>query len=613
MKFFKKTVSAILCGAVIAASFVLPAAAKTFPDVEGDATVSWAKDAINSMTDLGYIKGYDDGTFKPQRAISKIESLLLMSRIMGVDEEDYAMSVNWANTEYGATVKAINTQYPNELCYLMYLNVLSVDDLRNYASSANADASLLRWQAAYLMSKLTGNLTEAETASLDPALYSDYDKIPEGARSYVAYANNMGLMKGMGKDDNGKDYFSPDTTLTRAQMATLLDRVIDGMGRTNTLGVVESIDTKTGAITVSTTDGRSEGCEVDKDTLIKVNGASSGVADIREGDDIMITFTYDDTRLVEVIPGKKKTQDVAYGIISQFSDSAGVQKIIVRDSEIPDSTITYTLSGSCVYDLKGTRGTYKDLKLGDSVRLVITGSEVTEVHVTDRETTRKGTFIEIQSEGSATNLIFTNEDGNEESLKLSINNVEVTRNGHQSNLRDLNSGDTMDLNLLDGKVTAITAKSDTTTVVGTIKEIILSDKPEITLEADGKSRSYYMSTNTAVKVNKTDGTIYDLRPGASASVEIDGNTIVSIESDASGSYGKNSITGKVQTINTTLKVITVVSATGGTETIYYNSDTTVLTSDGKTAKIKDITDGSNISATGSDSTGYFVATIIIVG
>ena len=70
--------------------------------------------------------------------------------------------------------------------------------------------------------------------------------------------------------------------------------------------------------------------------------------------------------------------------------------------------------------------------------------------------------------------------------------------------------------------------------------------------------------------------------------------------------------GKVISINTTLKVITVKVESGATDTIYYDSKTSFLkASTGKTITAKEIVAGSNITATGSDSTGYFVATIVI--
>ena len=619
MKKFKRIIASLLCVTLVSVLAAAPVFALTFPDVENDASVSWAKSAINSMTDKGYIKGYEDGTYKPQQAISKIEALLLMSRIMGVDEQDYEMSVDWANAEYEATVTAINSQYPDELCYLMYLNVLNLTDLRNYASSANANTSLLRWQAAYLMVKLTGRDKDAQGLEIkDTSIYSDFDKIPAEAQKYVVYANNASLMNGMGKDDNGKDYFSPDTTLTRAQMAVLLDRVITLLARTATLGTVENIDYKTGAITVATTDGRSEGCETDDNSVIKFEGKDAAIDDIEIGDEIMVTFTSDSPRLVEAIAGtgaSTSTTTKVYGVISNLSSANGRQQIVIRDAEDDSKTATYTAAANCAYTVKGTKAGFNDLKVGNNVELVLTGDQVTSVTVNEKETTASGLFSGINSkDNSGSYIVLYDENGgnNTTEYALSTGNIKVTRNGETSNIRDLAKNDRIKLTMTNGKVTAITATSETSEYVGTIEEIVLSSKPEITINIDGSLRTYSLSTATKVKVNNADGTIYDLRPGNSASIVADGNVLASIEASSTGSYGKTSISGKVESINTTLKVITIQNQSGGTDTVYYESGTTFLNSNGKSSSVKDVKAGSNINVTGSDSTGYFVATIVIV-
>ena len=618
MKKFKRIIASLLCVTLVSVLTAAPVFALTFPDVENDATVSWAKSAINSMTDKGYIKGYEDGTFKPQQAISKIEALLLMSRIMGVDEADYEMSVDWADAEYETTVTAINTQYPDELSYLMYLNVLNLTDLRNYASSANANTSLLRWQAAYLMVKLVGRDKDAQELEIkDKSIYSDFDKIPAEAQKYVLYARNANLMNGMGKDDNGNDYFSPETTLTRAQMAVLLDRAISLLDRTATLGTVEDIDYKTGAVTVTTTDGRSEGCELDDNSVIKFEGKDAAVDDIELGDEIMITFTCGSPRLVEAIAGTgaSTASSKAYGVISNLSSANGRQQIVIKDAEDESKTATYTLASNCTYTVRGTKAGFNDLKVGNNVELTLTGDQVTSVIVNERETSASGLFDGINSNNNSDQsyiILYDESSGDTTEYALSTGNINVTRNGAVANIRDLAKGDKVKLTMTNGKVTAISATSETSNYVGTIEEIILSSKPEITINIDGQLKTYGMSTSTKVKVNEVESTIYDLRPGNSASIVVDGNVLASIESSSSGSYGKTAVSGKVQSINTTLKVISVLNQSGGTDTIYYDSSTTFLKSDGKSASVKDIKTGNSLNVTGSDSTGYFVATIIII-
>lgn len=43
----------------------------------------WSRSAVTAMVDSGYIKGYSDGTFKPQRSITRAEALRLISSISG--------------------------------------------------------------------------------------------------------------------------------------------------------------------------------------------------------------------------------------------------------------------------------------------------------------------------------------------------------------------------------------------------------------------------------------------------------------------------------------------------------------------------------------------------
>ena len=81
MKKFR-LISIILCLTLIMSCVSISVAAVTFNDVDNDPTVSWAKDSITKMTDAGYIKGYEDGTFRPYNAITKIECLILRRKAM---------------------------------------------------------------------------------------------------------------------------------------------------------------------------------------------------------------------------------------------------------------------------------------------------------------------------------------------------------------------------------------------------------------------------------------------------------------------------------------------------------------------------------------------------
>lgn len=607
----KRLISSVLCGTLLAATLSMSAFALTFSDVENDPTVSWAKDSINQMTDKGHIKGYEDGTFKPTRAVSKVETLILMSRVLGVEDSEFDQTLDWAKTAYSTTVSAINTTYLNELCFLMYFDVLDITDLREYSSSANANASLLRWQAAYLMTKLAVGDIEESDYELDKTLYSDYDTIPESARSYVAYATEAGIMNGMGEDDNGKSYFSPTTTLTRAQMATILNRMLNKMDRTSFEGNVKSVDSGKSTIAINT-DNQEKSFDIDANTIIKVDGKNARLSSITANSEIMVTTTFGSTRMIETIPAEEKT--TVFGVILQTSDNANGQQITIKDYEDETNKATYTFSDKCDFYNNGSQSAFGDLKTNSFVRLVLSGSKVVECSIEAKSSTVLGNFVEAFSDDdNHTYITITPSDSDTEvTYDVSSSGITVKRNGVSANLRDISKGDDVSIYLKYGKVVEVDASSKTSNTTGTIKEIVLSDSPTITLIIDNKSYTYSLTSNTKVKVNDVDGTIYDLRPNSAATVQIDGTNVSRIESSATSSTGKTTVTGTVASINTTLKVITVSNTNGSTETVYYGGTTNFLkASTGKTITAKEIVAGSTITATGTDATGYFVATIVI--
>ena len=75
----KKIIAGSLA-ALLISSQLLCASAKGFSDVDQNA-YSWALTQINEMTDSGIINGFEDGTFRPANGVTRIDSLLLISRI----------------------------------------------------------------------------------------------------------------------------------------------------------------------------------------------------------------------------------------------------------------------------------------------------------------------------------------------------------------------------------------------------------------------------------------------------------------------------------------------------------------------------------------------------
>ena len=279
-----RILSLILCTALILSSLSLTAVALEFDDVENDSTVSWAKDSIAKMTEAGYIKGYEDGTFRPYKAISKIECLILMARMLGFEDMESFEEFEDVRETFTLTAAKYNQTYKNELGYLLYLDIIDGGDLADYASAANANTSLLRYQAAILMSKLMNKNDEAMSYSVSSPTYADNTTIPTNARPYVEFVTEFGIMNGMDANANGEPQFSPITSLTRAQMATLLARMMDTLDLVIANGEIEDVDESSVTIDGDTYD-------FSKSTVVRRDSYEVDTTKLAEGDTVTAIIT----------------------------------------------------------------------------------------------------------------------------------------------------------------------------------------------------------------------------------------------------------------------------------------------------------------------------------
>ena len=216
----KRILSGILGAAVLLSA---SSAFAAFPDVDDDPTVAWAKPYIDEMSELGYIKGYEDGTFKPNKTISKVESLVLLSRMIGVNDEEYTETAEYALAKYKNSIEKYSSEYENEIAFLLYRGVLKESEIADYISISNRSVALKRYEAAILLTKLLGGEEEVSNSAFVSSSYSDTLEIPDSARAYVEYVKEAGIMQGMGSDENGP-FFSPNTGVTRSQMCLTVPR-----------------------------------------------------------------------------------------------------------------------------------------------------------------------------------------------------------------------------------------------------------------------------------------------------------------------------------------------------------------------------------------------------
>lgn len=604
-QFTKKALSAITSAALLVSAVSMPVLAAGFSDVDSDATVSWAKSSIDKMTDAGYIKGYEDGTFRPYRAISKVECLILMSRMLGYEDKDYSDIVSAAKDKYKTTAAKYNSTYSGELSYLLYTGVLKEADLADYASAANANTQLLRYQAAMLMAKLMGADADAKAYTVDTPTYADDASIPSAARSYVEYVSANNIMNGMDKTEDGRSQFSPVTSLTRAQMATLLARMMDKLDTKLVSGTVEKVSST--QLTISGTK-----VKYADDAAVLIGGSEGKVSSISEG--YTVSALYVGGKAFVIIAEEPQEETILYGDVVRKSENSEGKRITIADHENSANQATYTLKDDCSVYVKGSKAGIADIMVDDFIKVILSGSKVKSIETADKSIDVTGILesVEFDTEDNVYLNVTDKDGGKAQQYTVSSKGAAITRDDDEAEFSDLTAGDDITLKLTYGKVTKVTATGQTETVTGLLKEIIISSNPAVTITVDGKDKTYLFATKNKVYIADKESTIYDLRPNVNVSVKLDNDTVKSLSTSTVPLNEKGELTGVATGKNTSYKVINVKDEQGNTHSVYYNNSTKFLTSSGSNATVKSISEGTSLSITGNSSNGIFEASIIII-
>ncbi|OMD44185.1 S-layer homology domain-containing protein [Paenibacillus odorifer] len=170
--------------------------AQNSKDYEGH----WAQKAIDSWLDSGKLKGFEDGSVKPNQTITRAEFMTLVNRAFNYTKlakisYDDVPSTNWA---YNEIARAVEAGY-----------------IQGFNNEMRPNAPINRQEAAVIISRLL----KLEGGSVDELkVFSDAGQIAAWSKESVASAVKAGVLKGY---PNGT--FAPGQALTRAESLTLID------------------------------------------------------------------------------------------------------------------------------------------------------------------------------------------------------------------------------------------------------------------------------------------------------------------------------------------------------------------------------------------------------
>lgn len=599
----KKRGISLLVALLIAALSTMTAFAANFSDV-GE-SFSWAKEAIEALAEDGVISGYPDGTFGPGKYITKEESVALFAKALGANYNENAELLSFAKDTYSALLENYTSYAKDQAAFLIYKEVLTTGDVSSYLATANKGQELKRYEAAVMIAKALGAdkwLSDNPDYELD---FKDAKDIPTDAKPYVYYAQDKGIITGMTEDT-----FAPDGSVTRAQVAVMIHRILTLMEYEYIDGVITKADINT--ISIKNSDGDARSFKVPSGVFVTVNGEGALLGDLEEGMSVVITSS---NGLLYAIDAIKIIPDET--IVGAFKGKqTDTKNTTIKVSDLDSGYVeTYTLASNAVIMYEGETATLSAFASGDYVIAELKNGEIAVLNGEPKTVTIEGFVLEgIEFSPDVTLKV---RDKNDNILTYAVKSgATLKRNGETTDFAELAIGDDVDLKLEYGIVSQVTAIGINKNVTGTIEEITISKNTSyITVDTGKDVKEYAVARDVKVTIDGSEGTLYDLRLGATVEFSASSSTVTKLT--VASAITNTEVTGVVKSVNTSFKVVVLetTNALGDvTESQIFVKDTAKIldASDGKVKSLKDLKEGQRIMAAGSVNTGIFEASSIMI-
>ena len=341
------------------------------------ADAAWALEHMVMMRAKGIIKGYANGKFKPNSAISQAEALAMVIRMKGEATDQAALAINLTTPVPGIAAASWARGY---IAYALQQGWID--------STFQPNAAAKRAWVARLMVKALVDGWQAQVAANAGAVvqFKDANEIKAEDRPFVAIVVARGWMIGY---PNGN--FQPNKPVTRAEMAALLNRgsaILPLRHPYEVKGVVEAVDAVNHKIRVFT-EQQSREFTVWTDALILLENQTVTLADLRQGDKVEMILN--PSQIVLVIRAERDEHAGWYpfltGTVMAFNFAATPKTITLQylDWYGPQQTTTYTLAEDCKAKYLGYEVPLSTIVIGDKVRLELNSTgRVKMIQITEK-------------------------------------------------------------------------------------------------------------------------------------------------------------------------------------------------------------------------------------
>lgn len=453
------------------------------------APAQWALGYVARAQAHGLIRGYGDGTFQPMAAVKKAEAVAMVIRALGLEEEAQAI-----------------TEVPNvpgiaACTWASGYIVLAVEKGLISQEGFEPNSAASRLWVTVLLVKAAGLPLGSGTLDL-----VDADEVPAELAPYVAAAIAAGLVTGY---EDGS--FRPHRAVSRAEMAALIDRLMD----------LEPTNSVAGTITaLSATHLALDGVQLAlaPDVVVFINDEHASYADLRVGYAARVVLDGDGR--VAVI--NARTVQVRYeGVLRAIA----VSSITV---EVEGVEYTLTVTGDTVVELSGQDAALTDLRAGDAVEVLAQDGTALKIEATAAVTVLAGVVESVSVTNNTLDLITAESDA---PVRVNVASGVVVKQGDSTlSFAELRAGDVVRVSIMRELAVLITVvfrptQPAATVVTGTLTAVASNG---VTVD----DFVVPVSSGTVVTLDGASAVLADLRVGDTVTVTVVSGVATKVEAQA---------------------------------------------------------------------------------
>jgi hypothetical protein len=233
---------------------------REFTDIQND----WSREEVLEAIAKGFVKGYQDATFRPNSSVSRLETLVMIINAQGLKDEvaNYTLS-----DEQKVLLDKIPDWGKKYIAVALDKGILKAEELTRF----NPQQAAKRYEVCLYMSRII-EPDESDKVT-ENKVFTDEDQIPSHSAKHVRQMWTYGIIKGY---PDGS--FQPMKAVKRSELVTMLNKLDDtyikGFEESTIKGTIKTIVAVEGGykLTIETKKGETVEVETNSNTRLIYQG-----------------------------------------------------------------------------------------------------------------------------------------------------------------------------------------------------------------------------------------------------------------------------------------------------------------------------------------------------